>query len=30
LWLNGNLPPLLGDDPEAITRLVGAHLFPQR
>lgn len=28
LWLNGNLPPVLGDDPEAITRLVGAHLFP--
>jgi AcrR family transcriptional regulator len=26
LWLNGNLPPALGDDPEQITRLVAAHL----
>jgi hypothetical protein len=26
LWLNGNLPSLLGDDPEAIARRVAAHL----
>jgi AcrR family transcriptional regulator len=26
LWLGGNLPPALGDDPEAVTRLVAAHL----
>jgi Tetracyclin repressor-like, C-terminal domain len=26
LWLNGNLPPELGDDPEEITRLVARHL----
>jgi AcrR family transcriptional regulator len=26
LWLNGNLPPRLGDDPAAITRVVAAHL----
>ena len=26
LWLSGNLPPALGDDPEAVTRLVAAHL----
>lgn len=26
LWLNGNLPAQLGDDPEAITRLVAVHL----
>jgi hypothetical protein len=26
LWLNGNLPPQLGDDPEQITRIVAAHL----
>ena len=26
LWLNGNMPPALGDDPEAIARLVAAHL----
>ena len=26
LWLNDNLPPQLGDDPEEITRLVAAHL----
>jgi AcrR family transcriptional regulator len=26
LWLNGNLPPRLGDDIEAITRLVARHL----
>jgi hypothetical protein len=28
LWLNGNLPPQLGNDPEAITRAVAAHLTP--
>lgn len=28
LWLNGNLPPGLGDDPEAIARLVASHLRP--
>jgi AcrR family transcriptional regulator len=26
LWLNGNLPPRLGDDPEEITRLVASRL----
>jgi AcrR family transcriptional regulator len=26
LWLNGNLPPRLGDDVEAVTRLVAPHL----
>jgi AcrR family transcriptional regulator len=26
LWLNGNLPPQLGDDPEQITRVVACHL----
>lgn len=26
LWLNGNLPAQLGDDPEAITRLVAPYL----
>ena len=26
LWRNGNLPRQLGDDPEAVTRLVAAHL----
>jgi hypothetical protein len=26
LWLNGNLPGQLGDDPEQITRIVAAHL----
>ncbi|HEY2241861.1 MAG TPA: TetR/AcrR family transcriptional regulator [Streptosporangiaceae bacterium] len=26
LWLNGNMPPPLGDDPEAIARLVAKHL----
>jgi AcrR family transcriptional regulator len=30
LWLNGNLPAQLGDDPEQITRLVAAHLRPPR
>ncbi len=30
LWLNGNLPAQLGDDPEEITRLVAAHLDPPR
>jgi len=29
LWLNGNLPPQLGDDPEEITRLVATHLRPE-
>jgi len=28
LWLNGNLPPQLGDDPEEITRVVAANLRP--
>jgi AcrR family transcriptional regulator len=28
LWLGGNIPSRLGDDPEAITRLVAAHLRP--
>jgi AcrR family transcriptional regulator len=27
LWLNQNLPPQLGDDPEQITRQVARHLF---
>jgi AcrR family transcriptional regulator len=26
LWLNGNLPPQLGDDPGQITRIVASHL----
>jgi hypothetical protein len=26
LWLNGNLPEQLGDDPEEITRLVASYL----
>ena len=26
LWLNGNIPPRLGDDPEEIARAVAAHL----
>jgi AcrR family transcriptional regulator len=26
LWLNGNLPPQLGDDPEEITRLIAPYL----
>ena len=30
LWLNGNLPAQLGDDPEEITRVVAAHLVPPR
>jgi hypothetical protein len=30
LWLNGNLPAQLGDDPEEITRVVAAHLGPPR
>ena len=30
LWLNGNLPAQLGDDPEEITRVVAAHLAPPR
>jgi AcrR family transcriptional regulator len=29
LWLAGNLPGELGDDPEAITRAVAAHLGPE-
>jgi AcrR family transcriptional regulator len=29
LWLNGNLPAQLGDDPEEITRVVAAHLRPR-
>jgi AcrR family transcriptional regulator len=28
LYLGGNLPPTLGDDPEAIARSIAAHLFP--
>ena len=28
LWLNGNLPAQLGDDPEEITRVVAANLRP--
>jgi hypothetical protein len=27
LWLNRNLPPQLGDDPEQITREVARYLF---
>jgi hypothetical protein len=27
LWLNGNLPVALGDDPLAVARAVLAHLF---
>jgi AcrR family transcriptional regulator len=27
LWLYGNLPPALGDDPEVVARTVAAHLF---
>jgi hypothetical protein len=27
LWLNRNLPPQVGDDPEQITREVAHHLF---
>jgi Tetracyclin repressor-like, C-terminal domain len=27
LWLNRNLPPQLGDDPEQITREVAHYLF---
>jgi AcrR family transcriptional regulator len=30
LWLNRNLPPQLGDDPEQITREVASHLFQAR
>ena len=30
LWLGGNLPPQLGDDPQAITRVVAAKLGPAR
>jgi len=30
LWLNGNLPAQLGDDPEEITRVVAAYLDPPR
>jgi AcrR family transcriptional regulator len=30
LWLNDNLPPQLGDDPEEITRVVAAHLRTAR
>jgi len=30
LWLNGNLPPNLGHDPEEITRLVASHLRTRR
>jgi len=26
LWLNGNIPPRLGDDPEAVARAVAMHL----
>jgi len=26
LWLNGNLPPQLGNDPEEITRLIARFL----
>lgn len=29
LYLDGNLPPALGDDPEAITREIAVHLFPR-
>jgi hypothetical protein len=30
LWLNGNLPARLGDDPEEIARRVARHLRTQR
>jgi AcrR family transcriptional regulator len=31
LWINGNLPPRLGDDPEAVARTVASHLnVPRR
>jgi AcrR family transcriptional regulator len=30
LWLNGNLPPQLGDDPERIARDAARHLFQER
>jgi AcrR family transcriptional regulator len=30
LWLNGNLPARLGDDPEEITRRVATHLRTRR
>jgi hypothetical protein len=30
LWLNGNLPARLGEDPEAITRRVATHLRTRR
>jgi AcrR family transcriptional regulator len=30
LWLNGNLPDRLGDDPEEITRVVASHLRVSR
>lgn len=30
LWLNGNLPPQLGQDPEQITRLVARYLQTDR
>ena len=30
LWLNGNLPAELGDDPEQITRVVASHLRTPR
>ena len=26
LWLNGNLPPQLGQDPEQITRMIAPYL----
>ena len=29
LYLDGNLPPALGDDPEAITREIAVQLFPR-
>ena len=28
LYLEGNLPPALGKDPEAIARAIAVHLFP--
>jgi AcrR family transcriptional regulator len=30
LWINGNLPPGLGDDPEAVARAVARRLRPPR
>ena len=30
LWINGNLPPQLGDDPERIARMVAPHLRTSR